>query len=112
MLGRQVHGSIQVLEPLQTPHVAFEATLAIAELGHACTLHKRSIALITLSWPRLTWPRLASRQAGPWSRKISATSRTGRVMRDRRQAGGPSFGNISRSSGLITVRSTLVATWV
>jgi hypothetical protein len=33
-------------------------------------------------------------------------------MEDRRYAGGPSFGNVSRSSGLITVRSTLVATWV
>jgi hypothetical protein len=31
-----------------------------------------SIALITFSWSRLTWPRLASRQAGPWSRKIAA----------------------------------------
>src|SRR5512145_1268638 len=38
-----------------------------------------SMALITLSWARLTWPRLASRQAGPWSRKISATSRAGRA---------------------------------
>jgi hypothetical protein len=38
-------------------------------------------------------------------------------MEDRRYAGGPSsggpsFGSVSRSSGLITVRSTLVATWV
>src|SRR5574342_606232 len=38
-----------------------------------------SMALITFSWPRLTWPRLASRQAGPWSRKMSATSRAGRT---------------------------------
>src|SRR5262245_7052086 len=37
-----------------------------------------SIALITFSCPRLTWPRLASCQAAPWSRKISAASRTGR----------------------------------
>jgi len=27
-------------------------------------------------------------------------------------AGGSSFGGVSRSNGLITVRSTLVATWV
>src|SRR4249920_2453621 len=27
-----------------------------------------SIADITFNWPRLTWPALALRQAGPWSR--------------------------------------------
>src|SRR6516165_9019705 len=36
-----------------------------------------SIALITFNWSRLTWPRLSSRQACPWSRKISATSSSG-----------------------------------
>src|SRR5215471_9058365 len=38
-----------------------------------------SIADITFNWPRLTWPALAVRQAAPWSRKMSATSRTGRA---------------------------------
>src|ERR1700736_5318218 len=38
-----------------------------------------SIADITLSWPRLTWPALARRHAGPWPRKISATSSAGRI---------------------------------
>ncbi len=28
------------------------------------------MALITLNWPRLTWPRLAERHAAPWLRKI------------------------------------------
>src|SRR5882762_2707572 len=37
-----------------------------------------SIADITFSWPRLTWPALALRQAAPWSRKISAISSAGR----------------------------------
>src|SRR6267378_4036245 len=37
-----------------------------------------SMADMTLSWPRLTWPALALRHAGPWSRKISATSSAGR----------------------------------
>ena len=37
-------------------------------------MRQLSIAAITLSWPRLTWPALALRQAGPRSRKISATS--------------------------------------
>ena len=46
------------------------------------------------------------------SRKMSATSRRGRAMTPARYAGGPSFGRISRSSGLITVRSVLIATWV
>src|SRR5215813_11229235 len=36
---------------------------------------------MTLSWPRLTCPALADRQAGPWSRKMSATSRAGRDKR-------------------------------
>src|SRR5580700_9386397 len=62
----------------------------------SAAVRQRSIALITLSWPRLTWPRLASRQAGPWSRKISATSRAGRPMRDRRYAGGSSGGPLLR----------------
>jgi hypothetical protein len=47
----------------------------------SAAVRQRSMALITFSWSRLTWPRLASRQAGPWSRKISATSRAGRTMR-------------------------------
>src|SRR5262249_29783593 len=36
------------------------------------------IASITFNCAWLTWPRLASRQAGPKSRKMSATSRAGR----------------------------------
>src|SRR5216683_1756409 len=40
-----------------------------------------SIADITLSWPRLTWPALALRHAGPCSRRISATSSAGRDTR-------------------------------
>ena len=46
----------------------------------SAAVRQRSIALITLSWSRLTCPRLASRQAGPWSRKISATSRPERPI--------------------------------
>src|SRR5271169_4271986 len=37
-----------------------------------------SIADITFNWPRLTWPALARRHAGPWPRKMSATSSDGR----------------------------------
>src|SRR5450631_3225968 len=37
-----------------------------------------SIAEITFNWPRLTWPALARRHAGPWPRKMSATSSDGR----------------------------------
>src|ERR1700716_3027705 len=50
-----------------------------------------SIAEIVFNWPRLTWPALALRQAGPWLRKMSATSRTGRAISAARQAGGSSF---------------------
>src|SRR5271169_3327294 len=41
-------------------------------------VRQRSIADMTLSWPRLTWPAWEARHAGPWWRKMSATSTTGR----------------------------------
>src|SRR6516162_5303769 len=41
-------------------------------------VRQRSIADMTLSWPRLTWPAWDARQAGPRRRKMSATSTTGR----------------------------------
>src|SRR5215470_7138852 len=47
----------------------------------SAAVRQRSIALITFSCSRLIWPRLASRQTGPWSRKISATSRLERAIR-------------------------------
>src|SRR3954451_4632402 len=39
---------------------------------------QRSIADMTFSWPRLTWPAWDARQAGPRWRKMSATSTAGR----------------------------------
>src|SRR5262245_62509962 len=44
----------------------------------SAAVRQLSMALITFIWARLTWPALAARQAAPWSRKISATSRAGR----------------------------------
>ena len=41
-------------------------------------VRQRSMADITLSCSRLTWPALALRHAAPCSRKISATSSAGR----------------------------------
>src|SRR4029077_7591665 len=41
-------------------------------------VRQRSIADMTLSWPRLTWPALEARQTGPRWRKMSATSTAGR----------------------------------
>src|SRR5262249_19437453 len=41
-------------------------------------VRQRSIADMTLSWPRLTWPAWEARQAGPQWRKMSATSTAGR----------------------------------
>src|SRR6266536_1312579 len=41
-------------------------------------VRQRSIADMTLSWPRLTWPAWDARQAGPRQRKMSATSTAGR----------------------------------
>src|SRR5919205_195119 len=42
-------------------------------------VRQASIADITLSWSRPTWPACAARQAGPWRRKMSATSSAGRM---------------------------------
>jgi hypothetical protein len=42
------------------------------------TVRQRSIADMTLSWPRLTWPAWEARQADPRWRKMSATSTAGR----------------------------------
>src|SRR5579862_8037083 len=52
----------------------------------SAAVRQLSIADITFNWPRLTCPALASRHAGPWARKMSATSKRGRVMR--RRSGG------------------------
>src|SRR5262245_51543341 len=46
----------------------------------SAAVRQRSIALMTFICSRLIWPRLASRQAGPWSRKTSATSRPDRAI--------------------------------
>src|SRR5450755_2454995 len=47
----------------------------------SAAVRQLSIADITLSWPRPTWPALARRHAGPWPRKMSATSSDGRDTR-------------------------------
>ena len=67
---------------------------------------------ITFNWSRLTWPALARRHAGPWSRKISATSKAGRSTRAARQVGGRISLSLTAmcSSGLITALMVLVAT--
>ena len=54
----------------------------------SAAVRQLSMAEMTLSWPRLTWPALALRQAAPWSRKISATSRAGRDTRVALYVGG------------------------
>ena len=58
---------------------------------------------------------VCSSDLGPWSRKISATSRAGRTT-GRRYTGGSPFGGerngASRLSGLMTPRMTFVVTWV
>src|SRR6266852_3796764 len=47
----------------------------------SAAVRQRSIADITFNWPRLTWPALARRHAGPMPRKMSATSSDGRDTR-------------------------------
>ena len=73
-----------------------------------------SIADMTFSWPRLTWPALALRHAAPWARKTSATSRRRPRHAARGQAGGDRLARLtpSRSSGLLTSRIVLTATRV
>ena len=86
----------------------------------SAAVRQRSMADITFNWSRLTWPALALRHAAPWSRKISATSSTGRDMTAGRYAGGGSFrlflgflrGCDSRSSGLSMPAIMPVATRV
>ena len=81
----------------------------------SAAVRQLSIADITFSCPRLTWPTLALRHAGPWPRKISATSKVGRDTGVALQAGGSSRlvrSGVRRSSGLMTVRIVLVATRV
>jgi hypothetical protein len=90
----------------------------------SAAVRQRSIALMTFIWSRLTCPALARRHAAPWSRKIFATSSTGRDMAAGRYAGGWSFllfslaflgffrGCDSRSSGLSMPAIIPVATRV
>jgi hypothetical protein len=58
----------------------------------SAAVRQRSIADMTLSWPRLTWPAWDARQAGPRWRKMSATSTAGALRfydnaeRDRQHA--------------------------
>ena len=63
-------------------------------------MRQLSIADITFNWPRLTWPALALRHAGPWSRKISATSRTGRPMTAGAYAGGLAPPDLQRGQAI------------
>ena len=90
----------------------------------SAAVRQRSMAVITFSWSRLTWPALAQRHAAPWSRKISATSSAGRDTVGGGYAGGCSslflssvflgflrFGRASRSSGLSMAEIVPVATW-
>src|SRR5215470_10748985 len=58
------------------PHLSFSQR---ATWPPSAAVRQFAIADITLSWPRLTWPALAWRHAGPWRRKISATSSFGRA---------------------------------
>ena len=73
-------------------------------------MRQASIADMAFSGSRLIWPVWARRQAGPWVRKMSATSRTGRNGPARRHAGGGL--NPSRSSGLAIPSKVFAATWV
>src|SRR5713101_60946 len=85
--------------------------LAALDMPAESRLRQLSMADMTLSWPRLTWPALARRHAGPWARKTSATSSEGRDKSAALYAGGGTV-VARRSSGLVTLPSALMATWV
>src|SRR5262249_25038528 len=53
-------------------------------------VRQRSVAAMTFSWPRLTWPAWDARQAGRRRRKMSATSIAGR------DNGGASAGHLQQ----------------
>jgi hypothetical protein len=53
----------------------------------------------------LTWPALASRQAGPWARKTSETSRAGRATCSEHYAGAPC------SAGFLAGISARIMRW-
>ena len=91
------------------PHASFSQR---ATWPPRAAVRQPSIALITFNCAWLRWPRLARRQARPWSRKISATSRAGRDTGAAGYAGVPFPGlrGLSRSSGLTMSRNTLLAT--
>src|ERR1700690_114596 len=105
------------------PHAPFSQR---ATWPPSAAVRQRSIAVITFIWPRLMCPALARRHAGPWSRKMSATSRAGRSTILGRYADGspwprrpgllPGFwagdlgSFLSSSSGLTTPEIMPVAT--
>src|SRR5450631_3462566 len=64
------------------PHAPFSQR---ATWPPSAAVRQRSIAVITFIWPRLMCPALARRHAGPWSRKMSATSRAGHDPRPLRR---------------------------
>jgi len=67
-----------------------------------------SMADMTFNCPRFTWPALVRRQAGPWARKISATSSGGRGRADASYVGGRILATRCLS-GLVTSSSALRA---
>src|SRR5262249_60917677 len=70
--------------PTTVPHTATAQSVRApppAGGSPSAAVRQRSIAVMTFSCSRLIWPRLASRQAGPRSRKKSAASRPDRAMR-------------------------------
>src|SRR3954466_15783056 len=67
------------LRQLLSAIVVCEQSWQRATWPPSAAVRQRSIADMTFNWPRLTWPALAMRQAAPWSRKMSATSRAGRA---------------------------------
>ncbi len=82
----------------------------------SASVRQASIADITFSWVRLICPALARRHAGPWVRKMSASSSEGRGTPPRLQSGPSDRSTLSCTSficskGLTVLWIVLVATW-
>ncbi len=63
----------------------------------SAAVRQLSMADMTLSWPRLKCPARAWRQAGPWARKMSATSSPSRGMTPPPGSGGRQLQMLQRA---------------
>src|SRR5258705_13915815 len=67
----------------------------------SATVRQLSIADITFNWPRLTWPALARRHAGPWPTQTSLRGRGGNWLPLLDNVSGNHFRSVRTSFGIV-----------